>query len=53
MTIIITITITLDNDAYESVCYAFNFEVLCHYNDCPSTHSNVDIKHLSRDYATY
>ena len=28
------------------------FEVPCYYNDCPSTHSNADIKHLSRDYAT-
>ena len=42
---------TLNNDAHESVRHTFMFEVLCYYNDCPSTHSNADIKHLSRDYA--
>ena len=46
-------TIALNKDAYENVRHTFNFEVLCYYNDCPSTHSNADIKHLSRDYATY
>ena len=50
-TIVITITIALNNNAYESVCHTFNFEVLCYYNDCPSIYSNADIKHLSRDYA--
>ena len=52
-TITITIIITLDNDDYESVCYAFTFEVLYYYDYYPFTHSNADIKRLSRDYVIH
>ena len=47
------ITIILDNDAYESVCYTFEAEVLCYYNDYLFLHSNADIKHLSGDNLMY
>ena len=54
-TVVITITIIiiLDNDAYESVRYTFEAEVLCYYNDYPFIHGNTDIKHLSGDHIIY
>ena len=52
-TIIITITIILDNDAYESVYYTFEAEVICYYNDYLFMHNNADIKYLSGDCIMY
>ena len=43
----------LNNDAHESVRHTFNCEALCCYNNYPFTHSNADVKHSSRDQATW